>query len=50
MVGASTLYIYVTHEIALFHLGHVLRLLGVDFPRIEAPKVVPVAAVLFAAA
>lgn len=49
VVGASTLYIYVTHKIALFYLDHALALLHVDFPGIDALKVVPVvaAAVLF---
>jgi hypothetical protein len=49
VVGASTLYIYVTHKIALFYLDHGLRLLDVDFPGIDALKAVPIvaAAVLF---
>ncbi len=42
IVGASTLYIYVTHKIALFYLDRVLAVLDLDFPGIEALKVVPI--------
>jgi uncharacterized membrane protein YcfT len=51
VVGASTLYIYVTHKIGLFYLDHVLRQLGLqsDHVAFEALKVVPIviAATLF---